>query len=309
MENCRICKEKFEYLAAFSRHLKKEHGLSKEKYYEKHFPKQDLLTGEKIQFKDRDEYFLLPFASRGNLRKWAKKTEDIDRGQKIILDYYKHRKWKKDMANSLSQVELKSLNFLYKEQIYRFFRTDWDLVHQLNLKERFHIHLQDKVKINKGIEIAVDSRENTPLDFNENEKTNTKLDYGDYVPLGDNFHNIFFERKSDADFVSSLGKSVERIKEEVKRAAEFNAYIVFIVERPLKVMLNFQYTYLKRFVKATPAFVFNNVRELMQENDNVQFLFLEDREECERAILAISSLGGEAKVIDLQYAYDMGRLI
>lgn len=309
MEICKICKEKFEYTAAFTRHLKKEHATNPKQYYGKYYPKKDLLTGELIEFKDKEEYFLLPFASRGNLRKWLKKTDDEEAARKVILDFYRHRIEKKGLLNSMSQVELKSLNFAPKELIYRFFRTDWELVHKLNVKERFHVSVKNRPNVKPNIQIAIDSRENTPLTFDNYETTNTKLDYGDYVPLGDNFHNIFFERKSDSDFVSSLGKGFPRIKEEIERAAQFDAYIVFIVERPLSVMLNFQFTYLKRFVKATPAFIFNNVRTLMQENDNVQFLFLKDREECEKAILATSSLGEKAKNIDLQYAYDRGNLI
>jgi hypothetical protein len=47
----------------------------------------------------------------------------------------------------------------------------------------------------------------------------------------------------------------------------------------------------------------------MQKYRNIQFIFVNNREEAVKVIEKLFSSNGEYKKIDLQYAYDTGRLI
>jgi len=82
--------------------------------------------------------------------------------------------------------------------------------------------------------------------------------------------------------------------------------LVVLVEEKLSNALSFQYLpYISKKIKATPDFIFHNVRTLVQEYDNLQFLFVDGRKEMKRIIEAIFSSKCFYKKIDLQLAYDM----
>ncbi len=61
-------------------------------------------------------------------------------------------------------------------------------------------------------------------------------------------------------------------------------------------------------VRATPEFIMHNMRKIMQEYPRVQFLFVDGRKEAARVIEKIFTSGGIHKQIDLQLAYDLGKL-
>jgi len=70
--------------------------------------------------------------------------------------------------------------------------------------------------------------------------------------------------------------------------------------------LSFQYlNYVSKKIKVTPEFVFFNVRELIQKYTNVQFLFVDGREECVRVMKRIFFSDKEYKKYDLQLMYDL----
>ena len=48
------------------------YGLNKEKYYHKYFPRKDLLTGEVINFKSKDQYLNSDFNDKNNMKKWLR---------------------------------------------------------------------------------------------------------------------------------------------------------------------------------------------------------------------------------------------
>lgn len=70
--------------------------------------------------------------------------------------------------------------------------------------------------------------------------------------------------------------------------------------------LSFQYLpHISKKIKATPEFIFHNVRSLIQDYNNLQFLFVDGREEIKRTIEAILASKCFYKKVDLQLAYDL----
>lgn len=85
------------------------------------------------------------------------------------------------------------------------------------------------------MEILIDTREQTPLEFHHEYITGVnrmKLEVGDYgVKFFDGYTPpLFFERKSKNDLFISLGKDYKRFKRELLRAQENNMQLILIIE-------------------------------------------------------------------------------
>ena len=119
--------------------------------------------------------------------------------------------------------------------------------------------------------------------------------------------NCYIERKSLADFISTLSTlNYERFCREIERAGEQDANLIILVEESLSKALSFPFLpHISKKIKATPEFVFHNVRQLIQEYPSIQFLFVKGMQESSRLIQRIFICGGMHKEIDLQLAYDM----
>ena len=61
----------------------------------------------------------------------------------------------------------------------------------------------------------------------------------------------------------------------------------------------------KKNVRTNPQHIFHNIRTIIQEYPNVQFLFVKDRVESARVMKRIFFSDCKYKEIDLQYAYDL----
>ena len=66
---CKICSESFFEISGLHKHLK-AHKLRIIEYYQTHYPRYDMQSGEIIKFKNKDQYFSTDFNSRENLKKW-----------------------------------------------------------------------------------------------------------------------------------------------------------------------------------------------------------------------------------------------
>jgi hypothetical protein len=162
-----------------------------------------------------------------------------------------------------------------------------------------------KNKLTNKDTIYVDTREQSWLKFNTPFEIKT-LGFGDYACSNDNC-GCFIERKSLSDFISTLSvKNFDRFKNEIEKAKKNNSYIIVTVEEKLTSALSFQYLpHISKKIKATPEYIFHNVRELLQSHDNLQFLFVDGRAEMTRIIESIFASNCFYKKIDLQLAYDM----
>ena len=128
---------------------------------------------------------------------------------------------------------------------------------------------------------------------------------GDYTCSAPAFCDVFVERKSLSDLVGTMSSGYDRFKREVERAGTLNHYLVVLVEADLKKCLG--YLPIKaRGQKIGGGHVMHNVRELIREFNNIQFLFVNDRNEAEVWMKKIFSAGKKVKRIDLQYLYKRG---
>lgn len=286
----------------------KSYGLNKEKYYHKYFPRKDLLTGEVINFKSKDQYFNSDFNDKNNMKKWLK-NQPIERSQEYCRELLLKRKNDKRIIYSPSQIELRTImspSIIFYNKIFNDY---YDVCSSIGLENRFvhpdNVTNQFKNKLNREDIIYVDTREQNWLKFNTAFEIKT-LPYGDYTCSNDNC-NCYIERKSLSDFISTLSSgNLDRFNNEILKAKKDGSYLVIIIEETLSKALSFQYLpHISKKIKATPDFIFHNVRNLIQEHENIQFLFVDGRVEMKRVIENIFSCKCFYKKIDLQLIYDM----
>jgi len=300
---CKICNESIKN----DRHFYQKHKISAAEYYVKYYPRRDLLTNDPIIFKNKIKYFSTFFNNKGHMKKWVLKS-DRETFLKFLSILVAHRNKTKQLKKPLGELELTSLdNFpslsliLKKISISDYKKVFSDLK---VTKGSFSDYSLKPAKI-KHLEIGVDTREQYPFKL-ENSRP-FKMDYGDYTALGEDFDNVFIDRKSDKDFISTFGGDVGRFRKEIERAESFGAYLVVLVETDINKVKSgkgrlFYYT------KCSPEMVLHNVRELAQDYDNVQFLFAKSRVEARRCVTTILSYGSKVREVDLQYLYNGGKL-
>lgn len=286
----------------------KGYGLNKVKYYQKYFERRDLLTNELINFKTKDQYLNSDFNDKNNMKKWLK-SQTSDKAQEYCKELLIKRKEVKNLTYSPTQVELRTImapSIIFYNNIFKDY---YDICSSIGLENKFihpnlvEDHFKNKLT-NKDI-IYVDTREQSWLKFNIPFEIKT-LGFGDYACSNDNC-GCFIERKSLSDFISTLSvKNFDRFKNEIEKAKKNNSYIIVMVEEKLTSALSFQYLpHISKKIKATPEYIFHNVRELLQSYDNLQFLFVDGRSEMTRIIESIFASNCFYKKIDLQLAYDM----
>jgi hypothetical protein len=290
-----------EHLHLYLRKLK----IKQSEYYEKFLPRQDLGTGEVIKYKDYEQYFSTDFLNKNSLKRYLK--QNPEKGKEWAINWLKKRKGSKGLVYAPTQVELRSLmcpTMHYYESIGGYNK----IVEEIGYKIKFNNTKLKYSALNKDTVIITDTREQKPLSI---EKYKTKIEcvkYGDYALEGRYDKKIYVERKSIADFVGSFGKDLGRLKREIQRAKDDNGYLVVLVENDLNTALSFNYLPQLKFSKVTPSHIFKNVRDILHEFDNVQFLFVDGRKEAARAIIKIFELGESVKNIDLEFCYEFGSL-
>ena len=286
----------------------KGYGLNKVKYYQKYFERRDLLTNELINFKTKEQYFNSDFNDKNNMKKWLK-TQTPEKAQEYCKELLIKRKEVKNLTYSPTQVELRTImapSIIFYNTIFKDY---YDICSSIGLENKFiHPNLVEdhfKNKLTNKDTIYVDTREQSWLKFDIPFEIKT-LGFGDYACSNDNC-GCFIERKSLSDFISTLSvKNFDRFKNEIEKAKKNNSYIIVMVEEKLTSALSFQYLpHISKKIKATPEYIFHNVRELLQSYDNLQFLFVDGRGEMTRIIESIFASNCFYKKIDLQLAYDM----
>jgi hypothetical protein len=286
----------------------KGYGLNKVKYYQTYYERRDLLTNELINFKSKEQYLNSDFNDKNNMKRWLKE-QPTDKAQEYCKQLLIKRKESKNLIYSPTQVELRTImapSIIFYNKIFQDY---YDICSYIGLENKFvHPKLVNdnfKNKLTQKDIIYVDTREQSWLKFNTPFEIKT-LSFGDYACSNDNC-GCFIERKSLSDFISTLSvKNFDRFKNEIEKAKKNNSYVIVMVEETLQNALSFQYLpHISKKIKATPEYIFHNVRELLQAYDNLQFLFVDGRKEMTRLIEAIFASKCFYKKIDLQLAYDM----
>jgi hypothetical protein len=308
---CQGCQLEFPDEPALHRHIRK-HKLKVEQYYPFYWPRYDKFSGEPIKFRNKEQYFVTDFNSRINLQKWLDKTPK-DTVRAYTRNLLITRKEKKNLVWTPSQVELRTLMVPPLRFYDEVFGNYYKLCEELGFKNRFDVDariLADSDSPNP-LRILVDNREQRPLEFPSAETEWATIKFGDYACVDDSVTcGCHIERKSASDFVGTFSGGYERFCREMDRCVAANAYMVVLVEETLYNCLRFNYlpdVYAKK-TRVQPEFIFRNVRDLIQKYENIQFLFVNGRQEAARIIERLFRSQCTYKMIDLQACYDWGNL-
>lgn len=306
-ELCLICNEEI----TAEGHFWRQHRIKASDYYLKYVPKTDLYTNELIPFTSREQYLLNDFINRSNLSNYLKQLNAEDK-QNFCLDLLIRRRDIKGLVYAPTQIELKSLVMPTIITFNRIFPDGYyDVCEKNGFKIKFDLPKGPLVGcFDEKTHIIVDTREQFPLKFDIPFRVE-KLDYGDYT-LSDNHQNknVYIERKSISDFISTLSAGYERFCRELDRAYNDNAHLVIIVEASMSYALSFNYSkWLSKFVRATPDFVFHRVRELCQRYPNIQFVFVNGSSEAATLTKLLLTSGGVCREFEIQYALDVGLIL
>jgi len=315
MVKCAICGKEFETDRKLHAHLK-AHKMRMVEYYQTQFPRYDKYDGKIIKFKNKEQYFDSDFNSRTNLRMWLKNSTDQE-AKTYCKDILIKRKEKKGLVYTPCQAELRSLVFPPIQYYNELFGDYYKLCSELGFKNKyknFSEIVANSEWQNPEYEILVDTREQRPLKFKRNVKL-MKLDYGDYAfSSSEASCKAFIERKAVGDFLATISGGYERFLREIQRSVDDDASLIIVIEQKLSNVLYFNHqrkghggrVYSK--VKATPEFIFHRVRSMSQEFPSIQFLFVDGKKESARVIEKIFTSGCTHRKVDLQLAYDMGKL-
>ena len=314
MVECNVCKKEFEKDKSLHLHIK-AHKLSIGDYYQTQFPRYDLYSKELIKFKNKEQYLSADFNNKRNLKSWLKEAS-MEKARKYCKGLLTKRKREKGLEYTPTEVELRTLLVPPISYYQIIFEDYYKLCEEIGLKNKLSsLPTQGpdgKIKFEEEFDedhlIYIDSREQNPLQIKDFPTEVRGLKFGDYC-LNDKKKtgNCYIERKSVPDLIGTLSSGLERFKNEIKRAAEEDAYMVILVERKLEECLAFKklpYVY-KKNTRVTPDFIFHNVRELIQEFPHIQFLFVDGRVECVRIVKKLLLTKILKIKFDLQLAYDL----
>lgn len=303
MVNCLECNAEFADDAHLHKHLRK-HGFDMTIYYRKFFPRHDRLTGDLIRFVHKEQYLSAEFNSPENFKKWLT-SQPVDAARDYCRNMLFERKEKKGLLYTPSQVELRSLggpSMHFLSKIFNYYQV----CAELGFTNKYQ--LLDKIPNNDTpYFIQIDTRERNPLPFVG--ATFEKLDYGDYkIYNNEQKFAVYFERKALGDFVGTLSTGYARFKRELERAAADKNYLIIVVESQFNDAMNFNKLDKKSFTtKTTPAYIFHNVRSLIQEFPNISFLFVHGRDVARKVMVRIFQMGEVYKKCDHQWLYDTNR--
>ena len=300
---CKVCGESFVSERSLHAHLKK-HSLTMAEYYTKYYPRKNLLTGDPLPFKTKQDYFSKDFSTRSQLLKWCEKS-DKKEVKEYILKLLKNRVSQKDLKFGPGHLELK-INSLPTIDIYqKHFNSYTEACSEVDVKPMFSKRLPESFleNVNDDIEIFIDTREQRPLVFKNS--SSLKLEFGDYAVGGEYYNYTYVDRKSEQDFKSTLSKNnLERFREELKRARDFDSYLFVVTESDLaKIAKNNNWGPHKSNLK----YIYHNMRVLSHEfAGNCQFIFTGSRARSENIIPKILVSGKDVWDVDLQYYIDEG---
>jgi hypothetical protein len=296
---CKVCGEEFNYFAELQKHLRYYHKLSCKTYFETYWKRIDRFDGKKIEYKSFDQYITCDFIDKKNYKNWLKTLTQEECG-----DYFKSKLGQycdlKTLDMAPSQVECQSINCLLPVSTMESFSgmRYKNLYQKHGLHSRFNYEIPEEIPFTPIPQIIVDSREQKPFHFEGHTLIESKLEYGDYSLHPNN--KLAVERKSLSDLYGTLSGGRERFEREIQKAKKLEGYIVVVVESTLNNMMYQK----QKFGKASGEFIAHNMRKLLRQYDNLQFIFCDDREDAKIKTLHILAMNEEACKFDLQYYFD-----
>jgi len=270
--------------------------------FQQDHPRYDLYTKEILAYKGKDFYLLNCYSNKTNLSKHFK---DIDNEERIEITkkIITNRVEQKNIKYIPCQVELKTLIAPAITSLEKVGINYSDVYKDLNLISKYKYGKIEPFFEKRVISSLIqDSREQKGLVFNKIKSIVGTLSFGDYSLSTDLENTLAIERKSLSDFVGTLsGKSYERFEREIIRAKEKNSNLLMVVEKSFSESFSFNYQYELRYSKATPEYIFSNLRKLIQKYPNFQVAFAKDREESAKLTEFALSVGKSLFDYDIEY--------
>lgn len=294
---CKNCHQQFITRASLHKHIK-VHDLTLAEYYCKYFPREDILTKERLQFKGISEYFSSFFSCRENMVQWLSLANEED-AKDICLKMLKLRIEEKNLSCAPTEIELFFANLPPIKEYKRLFGSFTKACNLVNVDPTFSKKLPiDWGKDFSSKKIWIDTREKNPLKFANSEFL--KLDIGDYSTLGEDYTNTFVDRKSFEDWCGTLvGDSLERFRREIKRAQTQNCFLWVVIECSMDAVRDLAK---KSHHKPNLSFIGHNMRILVEEfRGHLQFVFSGSRENSQLIIPKLLCLGDKLYNVDMQY--------
>jgi len=303
---CKACEEEFSSEKGLHLHLKK-HKMDLATYYTTYYPRKNLLTGDILPFKSKEEYFSKDFSTKAQLIKWCLQ-EDKKLVKPYVLKKLKERVDLKNLNHGPNHLELKIAGLPDIDVYKHLFGSYSKACGQVGVKPLFNKRV-DKSFFSEendfeNLKIFVDTREQQPLCFKNSE--NLKLDFGDYTLTGEDYNYTYIDRKGEQDFKGTLSGGFERFTRELERVKDFECYLFVIIESDLNQI------YKKNRWgphKSNLHFIYHNMRVLTHKfKGHCQFVFTGNRENSEKIIPKILGLGKALWDSDLQYYIDKNGL-
>lgn len=303
MEKCLSCGKEFKTLKGLHTHVKVHGGM--ESYYQTHYPRFDLYDNTVIKFKDKDQYMNAYFNSNSNRQKFYEDARNSEKAKELVINEIKNNAKFKDYSFLPSENYLLLSGLPNIGHIQRLYGSCLNMCERSKFFEPLFTKRLPKEfwgeEEFKGLDILVDTREQKP--FNIENVIYSKLDFGDYTSTS-HYNKVFVERKSIPDFVSSMGGGAERFEKELKRAEEFDSYIVMVVEGTVEEARQYCYKSPKHR-RPNIDYSLHNLRGfLIQFARNFQVLFCDNRFEAQDMTKRILYFGEYIKNCDLQYGLD-----
>lgn len=310
LTECAICGLLFDSNKELIKHVRFDEKYIVANYYETYFPKKDLWSGEKLTYKkNAAEYLAVDFTEKDNFSKWAVRKIGEKGAALYSLEFLKKRKPVKDLKYAPSHAELKSLSCCsaigFSVGLQGGLNEYQDYCQSIGLEKRFDYNFMPEVPYIDDMVILVDTREQQPLSFHETKTEKTTLNIGDYTSAPPHYDNVFVERKSLQDFISTMTGGTKRFEKEIEKAGLMGVYLVVMIEEKYDTVFNYKPP--GQIRKAGGSAAFGVMRDLMQNYKNIQFLFAKDREKASDKIKKVLSLGARVRDIDLQFNYDIGK--
>jgi len=297
---CKICKEEFDSEEALTKHIK-VHSVTLAEYYTTFHPRYNLLTGERLPYKNKKDYFSRDFTTRTQLKKWCKTNPD-ETVKSYILKLLRARVEEKNLSHGPSHLELQLRMLPEIEEYQKHYGSFTRVCELVNVEPLFSERLPADffdVEISREMEIIVDTREKQPLNFPCFVKK--KLDIGDYA-LTDESTLTFVDRKSESDFKSTftVKKNLDRFKKEINRAVDLNGYLFIVIESSIQ---NIYKNNNQRWQhKSNLEYLWHNIIDIGHEfAGRCQFVFSGSRENSEDLIPRILHHQEKIWNVDLQH--------
>lgn len=265
------------------------HKIKPTEYYFKYYGKVSLATGEPIVFEGGlENYRKTYFNSRKEMRSYFKKaakTDTFAKGAATIM----LRDYMDEKSSAFIPCEFESMTCNCPST---------SVLKKFNIDIAPYLFVCDpapKIKLAKSY--FVDTREQNPFEMEGAVKT--KLDIGDYTAAGKYFENVFCDRKSGNDFVSSFTSGFERFKREVERAVQSDAFLYIVIESNLASLYKKSVIFKRQGIL---ELALHNSRALLREYPNrIQFILAGDRLAAEKATKYVLSAGKAGTRYDYQY--------